>query len=113
MDRERKPRPTHFRPEPRGLTAEQAAYYCGVSVPTFLIDWAPLLSPRLVGRDKTRRVWDRRNIDYVWDRLSGISVPESNDPAADSSDGRALAASYALMEERERDAQRRRGRNKG
>jgi hypothetical protein len=109
MDKEKKPRPAEYRPEPRGLTAEQAAYYCGVSVPTFLAEWAPLLSPRLVGRDKTRRVWDRRNIDYVWDRLSGLTV---RDDDSGTDDARALAESYETMERRARQAEERRTRKK-
>lgn len=56
---------------PRGLTIEQAAEYCGVSVAT-LERHGP--APTKVGG---RNVWDRKVLDLWLDRLAGIA-PKSD-----------------------------------
>lgn len=81
-----------YMPEPRGWTREQAAHYCGVSPSTFDLDWVPFLKPRLVGRGKTRKVYDRCQIDRVWDQISGLT--NDDDMARQTR----VAASYARMD---------------
>jgi predicted DNA-binding transcriptional regulator AlpA len=54
---------------PRGLSAEQAAAYVGVSVPTFLTEVKVGRWPAGQRRG-ARVVWDRRAIDLYFDRLS-------------------------------------------
>jgi predicted DNA-binding transcriptional regulator AlpA len=67
---------------PRGLNRDQAAQYVGLSVTTFnrLVDEGVLPLPLHFGR---RRVWDRRALDLVLDRLSGVATtrPSSTDDA--------------------------------
>jgi hypothetical protein len=108
-------------PEPRGWTREQAAYYCGVSLPTFDIHFAPHLTAPKVGRLRTKTVYDRHQIDAVWDRLSGLS-PRPTAPGTLASDGatasdleaqRLLAESYETMARRVQEAAQRKEKRRG
>jgi hypothetical protein len=60
-------------PVTRGLTRDEAAAYCGVSPKTFDLDWKPMLHALRVGAGKKRTVYDRCEIDAIWNRLSGIA----------------------------------------
>jgi len=69
---------------PRGLSAEQAAAYVGVSVPTFLEEvkagkW-PAPQPR--GHKGTRKTWDRNAIDEAYDRQSELHDAGTTEEAA-------------------------------
>lgn len=57
--------------EPRLLSSEQAARYCGVSVPTFE-GWCPVKPIR----ERNRVLYDRVKIDRWLDSISGIG-PDS------------------------------------
>lgn len=57
--------------EPRMLSRDQAANYCGVSVPTFE-GWCPVIPIR----ERNRVLYDRAKIDRWLDSLSP-NVPES------------------------------------
>ena len=60
---------------PRGLSAEQAAAYVGVSAPKFLEDVAAGKWPP--GRQDGRRViWDKVLLDRYYDRHSGLDKSE-------------------------------------
>ena len=55
--------------EPRLLTKEQAASYCGVSAPVFS-DRCPV-APVALGEGERLRRWDRAALDAWIDSLSG------------------------------------------
>lgn len=59
--------------QPRMLTKEQAAAYCGVSVPTF-IDICPL-PPVSLGPDARLNRWDVRALDEWLDKIAGTGSP--------------------------------------
>lgn len=66
---------------PRGLSAEQAAAYVGVSVNTFLEEvkagrWP---EPQRRGRNGGRKIWDRRQIDQRYDALAQPGAVELTD----------------------------------
>ena len=52
---------------PRGLNAEQAAVYVGVSCNTFLSEVKAGLWPKAQDRGK-RKIWDRVKIDEAWNQ---------------------------------------------
>jgi hypothetical protein len=66
---------------PRGLSAEQAAAYVGVSLPTFLAEVARGKWPdgERRGPRGTRVVWDRRALDVSYDRASGLDFSDGPD----------------------------------
>jgi hypothetical protein len=90
-----------YLPEPRGLDQEQAAHYFGVSVPTFTEDYEPHLTVHWVGRKKTKKLFDKHEIDALWDRRSRLGTSSTDDDAA-------LKASYDRMAQREREGEERR-----
>jgi hypothetical protein len=57
---------------PRGLSLEQAAEYCGLSAPSFLIEVAQGRYPDHLPATTRRQVWDRFAIDRAMDLLSGL-----------------------------------------
>lgn len=60
---------------PRGLSADEAAEYCGVSETTLYAEIRKGRLPRPVRfgvKDGSPR-WDRLAIDKAWDSLSGLS----------------------------------------
>ena len=66
---------------PRGLSAEQAAAYVGVSVNTFLEEvkagrWP---APQRRGLKGGRKIWDRRQIDERYDALAQPGTAELTD----------------------------------
>lgn len=66
---------------PRGLSAEQAAAYVGVSLPTFLAEVAQGRWPEgeRRGPKGTRIVWDRKALDMKYDRASGLDLGDGPD----------------------------------
>jgi hypothetical protein len=52
---------------PRGLSAEEAAAYVGVSRNKFLAEVEEGLWPKPETRG-SRKIWDRRRMDEAWDR---------------------------------------------
>mgnify|MGYP005830569151 CR=1 FL=1 len=60
---------------PRGLSASAAAEYIGVGVTTFrqMAERGEMPKPRHIGR---RRIWDRRELDEVFDALPREGVNE-------------------------------------
>lgn len=63
--------------EPRLLTKEQAAAYCGVSPPVFS-DKCPV-KPVALGESERLRRWDRNALDEWIDRLGGMVKTEGVD----------------------------------
>ncbi len=61
-----------FALQPRGLTREQAATYCGLATDTF-DKWVK--DGHLPGPFPGSKRWDRKLIDRALDRLSGIADP--------------------------------------
>lgn len=59
---------------PRGLNADQAAVYVGVSRNKFLAEVAEGLWPKAETRGG-RKIWDRARIDEAWDRHHGDGDP--------------------------------------
>lgn len=55
--------------EPRGLSKEAAAEYCGLSLAGFA-DW--VAKKRLPGPIPGTKRWDRKAIDLALDRASGL-----------------------------------------
>lgn len=62
---------------PRLLSGADAAAYCSVTPPTFSRWVAIGVMPRPI--PGTRR-WDRRAIDQMLDKASGITWPDTDDP---------------------------------
>lgn len=58
---------------PRLVSAEEAAAYCGVSVPTFLEHVAPHVGAVCIGR---RKLYDLNKIDAWIDRLDPNRQPD-------------------------------------
>lgn len=63
---------------PRGLTADEAAAYCGLGVGTFR---AEVTAGRLPGpvAFRGRIVWDRVALDRRWDVLSSLEAPPQSE----------------------------------
>lgn len=62
--------------EPRGLTCDEAARYCGISASRFLSLVADGTLPAPMPFAGKVKVWDRKAIDRVYDRVSGIGSPD-------------------------------------
>jgi hypothetical protein len=71
-------------PTKRGLSERQAAAYVGVSLETFRAEVARGIwpGPRLHGRKRKKKVWDKRALDLAYDRVSGIGPGEAEHEAA-------------------------------
>lgn len=57
--------------QPRLLSGKAAAAYCGVTLNT----WSKWVSAGLVPKPVIGRRWDRKAIDLILDKLSGIETP--------------------------------------
>lgn len=71
---------------PRYLSAQEAAFYTGVSVDTFLAEVKRGIWPQPFKRGKmaTKATWDRKAIDAAIDRQSGIeNLPAPIDTVID------------------------------
>jgi hypothetical protein len=61
---------------PRGITRAEAAKYCGVSPTTFSRWVAGGIMP---GAIPGTRIWDRRAVDYAFNKMSGAPLAHAND----------------------------------
>ena len=78
---------SHKMPEPRGITREAAACYCGLSKEGF-DEWVKrgLVPGPIAGTQR----WDLKAIDFALDRASGLRHPdESLSPFAEWNRNRA------------------------
>lgn len=87
-------------PEPRRLTAQQAARYLGYES-TGLLAGIPVKPRKLVEQGPgSQPMYDRRELDAWLDRLAGLSVPPASPGGAGETSANDADAAYAAWKGR-------------